>query len=201
MVEQAVLSLLETTINQVLSMDPDSNKRLAILTGKVVAVEISDWQKTLYFSFSETGVTALAAYEGEPTTQLQGKLKHLFGLARSKQATTEILSGNITISGDTETGQAVKALFDELDIDWQAQLAKYTGEQVAEKTTSLFRKVVGWSQTTVNNMVSTSKEYLAEEIDIMPTEQEAEVFYADVDALREAVARLQARVDELSRDS
>ena len=44
------------------------------------------------------------------------------------------------MTGDVELGQQVKTLFDEIDIDWEGHLARFTGDVVAFQVGSLFRQ-------------------------------------------------------------
>jgi ubiquinone biosynthesis protein UbiJ len=100
----------------------------------------------------------------------------------------------VRISGDVEVGQNVKKLFDELQIDWEGHLAHFTGDVVAHQLGTLVRKgrkVKAQLQDTFCQNVS---EHLQEELRLLPSHQELEDFYQDVDDLSLAVDRLQARL-------
>lgn len=197
MVEKTILSMIDKAINGVLKLDPKSKERLQVLTGKVVGVDVLGWNKTFYLQFDDQGAKVILNFEGEPNTMLRGKPQHLFKLASEKHSAEVIMSGEVDIQGDVEVGKATKALLAEMDINWEGHLAKFTGEEAAKKITDVVRKGFSWGKDTVTGLVDASKEFLHEETDTIPTLDEADEFYKGVDELRDSVARLKKRVDEI----
>ena len=63
---------LETVLNPVLRLDPDTQARLAALEGKVIAIEPEGLGLILYLLPGAHGVRVLDQYDGEPTVRIRG---------------------------------------------------------------------------------------------------------------------------------
>lgn len=96
-----------------------------------------------------------------------------------------------------ELGQQVKKLFDEMDIDWEGHLAHFTGDVVAHQLGSFMRKGLSFTKRIDESMRQNMSEYLQEELRILPSKNELEDFYKEVDELSLSVERLQAHVNHL----
>jgi len=96
-----------------------------------------------------------------------------------------------------EAGQAFKAALDELDIDWEEQLAGITGDMVAHQLGNTMRSAGNWLRQGRTTLEQDLGEYLQEELRVVPTRIEIENFIADVDQLRMDLERLEARIRRL----
>ena len=101
------------------------------------------------------------------------------------------------MTGDTELGQQVKKLFDEMDIDWEGHLAHFTGDVVAHQIGSFVRKGMAFKKQFDESMRQNVTEYLQEELRIVPSRNELDDFFTEVDELSLSVERLQAHVNQL----
>jgi ubiquinone biosynthesis protein UbiJ len=112
-----------------------------------------------------------------------------------------LFNDQIKITGDTELGQQVKKLFDELDIDWEGHLAQFTGDVVAYQLGSLFRKGREIKDHAGASLRQNISEYLQEELRFFPPREEIDDFFMDIDEMSLSVERLTARVNQLMADN
>lgn len=140
----------------------------------------------------------LADYEGKPDTIIHSSplgLIRLSFLPASKARS--LFNDKIRLSGDVELGQAVKNLFDELDIDWEGHLAHFTGDVVAHQVGSLFRQGLAFKKQLQESLHLNMSDYLHEELRAFPSREEINDFFNDIDQLALDVERLQAHVNQL----
>ncbi len=196
-VSMALTAALETAINTYLQMDPDSLKRLADFSDKVIAIELQDTGITLYCLPQAQGMTIMSHYQGEPDTTIAGRPVSLAKLTILND-TQVMFAGEVTISGDVELGQGFKKLLENIDIDWEEHLAQVSGDIIAHKTGHAIREMAAWWRNNRERAQQNGREYLQEELQIIPDKEEVETFFADVETLRDDAARLAARISHLT---
>ena len=125
-----VTAVIETSLNQLLALDKQSPERLRKLTGKVLKLELREL-KPLWFVFSERRLDVLARFEGEADAVLSLSLTALGLLKEPSALTRYIREEKLDLSGDPQLVQAFSALLGELDIDWEEELSRYTGDVLA----------------------------------------------------------------------
>ena len=200
----SAISGLEAVINRYLRLDPDSGKRLSGLAGRCINVHLEGLDVDLYIHPDEHGVQLKDCIDGEADTTLRGTPLALARLGLGNNAEKSLFSGDVVITGDVETGQTFKAILDELDIDWEEQLSRLTGDVVAHQLGNLARRGRHVLRHGLNTLEQDIGEYLQEELRVLPTRIETENFSSDVTRISMDVERLAARVKRLQtahRDS
>lgn len=195
--EQSLLAGLERTLNQVLRMDPDSDRRLAPLAGKLIEMHVRGLELRFIMAPGPTGLHLQADSDRLPDTTISGTP---LGLARnwlSKDARQELFEGDVEISGDTETGRQLKQLLDELDIDWEEQFSRLVGDVLAHQAGNFVRGFNRWSSESADSLNRDVSEWLHEESRLLPARPEVEQFLASVDILRADTDRLEQRISRL----
>ena len=193
----SVTAGLETALNTALRLDPAAYSRLAKFADKVIAIELQGLDLTLYLLPGPQGISLMSQYPAEPDTVLSGTPLALAKMALGPDASKVLFAGEVTISGDVETGQRFKRLLDELDIDWEEQLSRYSGDLVAHKLGDLVRATASWGQQALKILGEDATEYLQQEGQDLPIPGAVQQFLHEVDRLRDDTARLEARVNRL----
>jgi len=199
LIKPLLTGILETALNQYLSLDEDAGLFLQPLAGKVIAITIEPFQETLYLCPAEDKIQVLEQFLGDVDTQLTGSLTAFGLLGLNAHSMQSVLDGQIKISGDTRVGQQFQQLFKNLDIDMEESLSKITGDVIAHKIGNLFRSGKSWTQQSIETFRQNLEEFLQEETRDLPAKPEAEIFYRQVDELRSDFDRLQARIDRLQQ--
>jgi ubiquinone biosynthesis protein UbiJ len=188
---------LETALNTALRLDPAAYGRLAKFADKVIAIELQGLELILYLLPGPHGITLMSQYPAEPDTVLAGTPLAMAKMALGPDASKVLFAGEVTIRGDVETGQRFKRLLDELDIDWEEQLSRYSGDIVAHKFGDLVRATAAWGQQALKILGQDAAEYLQQEGQDLPIPAAVRQFLHDVDSLRDDTARLEARLARL----
>ena len=184
---------LEQAMNQYLKLDPAANMQMAQLHGKVIAFELAGLGQTLYMIPGPAGVQILSRYEDEPDCTLHGTPLALARMGNQKTSSDQLFSGDVMISGDTELGHRFGKILGGMSIDWEAQLAHYTGTLVAGDVAGAFRDVAGWGRRSLDTLELDIQELLQKELKILPEREEIEQFLSEVDQVRDGIERLEAR--------
>ncbi len=192
-----VISGLESAINRYLCLDPDASARMAHLKGECIALELRGLDLKLFILPGEQGIRLTDRFEGEPDTVLRGTPLGMARLGLGGNSGGTLFSGEVLIEGNVETGQAFKAILDEMDIDWEEQLSKLTGDFIAHQLGNATRHAqnsLRHGRTTIKQDIS---EYLQEELRVLPSRVETENFNAGVSRAGMDVERLEARIKRL----
>ncbi|MCK4705722.1 MAG: SCP2 sterol-binding domain-containing protein [Gammaproteobacteria bacterium] len=192
---EASINGLEAAINRYLSLDPEVTERLAELEGRVIAVEITGINKTLYFLPHQAGMDVIEHYEDEADTTLRGSPVALLKMSMNKDVAPLMLKGEVEIEGDVRLGRSFKKILSEMDVDWEEYISRVIGDAPAHHLASLTKKIISWGCQAGNDVAADVSEYLQEESRDVVSKPELEMFYQDVDALRNQLDRFQARFD------
>jgi len=189
---------LESALDLYLKQDPGALQRCAEMDGKVIALDVTGLDLSLYFVPGPDGILVAGHYEDEPDTRLRASP---LGFARLSLGPREdaLFEGAVDIQGDTDTGEQFQDILSAVDLDWEEQLSRITGDVIAHQTGKLARKVTQFINNSHNTLQQDVSEYLQEEVRLLPARAEVDYFLEEVDQLRADVDRLSARIDRLSR--
>ncbi|HYE37649.1 ubiquinone biosynthesis accessory factor UbiJ [Methylocaldum sp.] len=190
---------LERAVTHYLSLNPNSGELLGPIAGKVIALRLRPFDVSIYLCPTDSNIQILSDFGGHADVTLAGSIAAFAKLGLGESATQSLYSGDIEIEGDTDTARRFQALFEKLEVDWEVQLAQYTGKAFASACFDLVRSGFGWTKDSLKTLRLDLAEYWQEESRELPTHSEADAFYADVDRLRADFDRLEARVERLQR--
>lgn len=207
----SLIGTMEAAMNRIITLDPITQKKLAALTGKVIAMELESSPGTLLFTLfllpGENGIELLSQYAGTADTTLTGTPLAMAKMSLAPKladnldcpdASDVLFSGEVVIRGDVELGQRFRRILDEMDIDWEEQLSQFTGDIIAHKTGNVVREVGQWWQQAFDTLGRDGSEFLQQESELLPEAAELSQFMAEVDTLRSDLDRLEARIRRLS---
>lgn len=198
MLKKYSLKALQKAINQAMNLDEMMHTKLLALDGKVLEMVISPLNVHFFIQFLNGDMLLLDQYDGHADTVIHSNPIGLIRLSLLPPSKARSLfNDKIRMSGDIEFGQQVKKLFDEMDIDWEGHLAHFTGDVVAHQIGSFIRKGMEFKNQFSTSMRQNVTEFLQEELRVLPSRNELEDFFNDVDDLSLSVERLQAHVNQL----
>lgn len=192
MIKILASTIFEKIFNRLLQLDPQTFSHIKSFAGKVVLLNITDWHQHFYVLFSNQGVKILNTYAAQPDTIITASS---LTLLRQKFQTAP--TSDLTIEGDLELGEELRNVLQAMDIDWEEQLAKYSGDVIAHQVGNVARKVLNWGKEQTQNVSEDLTDYLQEEAHILPTQHEINEFIEEVNDVRHAVDRLEKRFEEL----
>ena len=188
---------VEAALNRYLSMDAEATARLARLSGKVLDVELRGLDLHFYLLPTSSGIQVLGSYEGTPDAHLRGAPLSLARLALSEHGRSTLFNGAVEMEGDTELSQQLQDILNAVDIDWEEQLSRLTGDVVAHQVGNAARSAQHWAGEARKSLELDVADYLHEEAQHVPVRGEVERFATDVDTLRADIERLAARIKRL----
>lgn len=191
--------IFEAALNRYLALDPGSQQQLAALSGKAVAVELSDFGWAWVLEVQADGLRVHSHYEGSVAARLRGSSSALLHMGAGDKSRAAFSSGTVEFNGDVELGQRIKALFDSLDIDWEEQLSRVTGDVLAHSIGHSVRRTRAWGRQTVGTLMQDFAEYQQEEARNLPASDEVAEFLSGVDTLRDDTARIAQRIARLQQ--
>lgn len=196
MLPVAALMAMEKAINATLALDPNTLRRLARLDGKVIAVDMQGTGAKIYLMPNPNGLRLMGHYEGMVDTTLRGAPLSLLRMSSGK-AGEGLFSGEVTIEGDVETGQQLQRILQGLDIDWEEHLSRLTGDVIGHQIGQTVRGIADFGKHTLATFGLNLGEYLQEERTVLPANAQVTAFINEVDTLRMAADRLEARIKRL----
>jgi len=191
--------LLEQAVGRYLALSPHSSGLLAPLAGKLIELRLEPPGQRVLLAPTEAGFTFPPADDGTPDATLIGSPLAFARMALGGKPMRGLFAGEVVVEGDVGVARRFQALFQRLDIDWEAHLAALTGYDVAAWLTGQTRATRSWWQERRESLRADVAEYLQEESRELPALTEASGFCSDVDTLRADCDRLTARIERLER--
>ncbi len=187
---------LEKALNQCLKMDPETLAQVIRLEGNVVALEIQGLGQTIFLVPTATGLRVQSVFEGGPDVTIKGGP---FSLARLglNEHPTSVFGDGVELEGDARLGRKIQHILDSLDLDWEEQLSRFTGDVVAHQVGNSVRGLFDWGHKTADTFGRDVAEYFQEESRDLVVKAELKPFLDGVDTLRSDVDRLAQRVQRL----
>lgn len=201
-VPSVMLPILEKAVNRYLALDPVALKQLGLYAGKTIAIEVRGLDMLFYIGIAADGVVV---FENQPElvdARLIGTPLALAKMGMSDKAEDSeklLFSGDVEIQGDVEFGQQIKNILNEIEVDFEEQLSKFTGDVIAHQVGNLVRAGNHWGGKVLDTLQQDAAEYLQYETQQLPVREEVEEFLDGVDAARLDADRLDARVSRLSQ--
>lgn len=192
-----VLKGLEVALNKIIRLDSDALEKTKKLEGKCVKIDITNWNMSFFLLPYSQGLELLSEYYQQPDTVISGTLFGLIKVGAAGATTSSLFEESITISGDTKTGEALRDILKNLDIDWEEQLSKIVGDSLAHPIAHHGKKIAEAGKRAIKSLSGNLSEYLHYESQQLPPPQAVENFIEDVSRLRDDVDRLEARLNRM----
>jgi ubiquinone biosynthesis protein UbiJ len=148
---------------------------------------------TLSLTVLQTGevAAAIAATAPQATVAVTPGVM-LRVLARDEAAWNEI-----NVTGDTDFATVINHVWRNLQWDIEEDLARVFGDIAAHRIVQTGRTLEQWRAQSFDNLARSFAEYWTEERPLIARARDVERFNADVDQLRDDLARLEKRIENL----
>ena len=193
---EALFRPLTALVNRQIKATTPARELCAELDGKIMAVRIKNTGLTIYFCACPDEIALFGDYDGEPDVAISGSI---LSLARLAGASGEeaIRDGSLELIGDAEVAQAFQKLLNYGKPDIEEELSTVIGDVAAHRLGEVARSVSSWGREASATLHQNITEYLQEERRDVPSRYEVESFTRKVDELRDDVARVEARLNQL----
>ena len=181
----------ERAVNHVLRSAPLAMERLRRHAGRTAAFHVGP--VTLAFTVQTTGevTTAIAGAARDLTVRISPFLLPRLA-AREEAAFREI-----EMQGDMELAHEISYLAQNLTWDVEEDLSKVVGDIAAHRMVAGAKAAHRWAREAAVRTAQGAAEYWTEESPLIASRVKVEDFVRGVDELRDAVERLEKRVERL----
>lgn len=188
---------LESALNHTLSLDPDTQQRLAALDGRSVQLHLRGPDLAL-----AVRVDGAALKVGPPQDDSQLKVAATPGSLLAmlfRRDDDGIAPGKVEIAGDAELARRLEKLASKFAPDFEEAFARSFGDVLGVPLAKAVRKGLLHARETASHLTDDSADWLRDEARVAMAPGEVEGFLDGVDQVRERSERLQARVQRLAQ--
>jgi ubiquinone biosynthesis accessory factor UbiJ len=171
---------------------------LAALAGRSLELRFAATPMRVRLAESSGTLTIRPAGEEPADAVIQGTPLSFLRLA-TDDAAKSIRAGGMDVRGDAEVAEGFRRLLEAARPDFEEELSRFTGDAAAHYLAGFARDAAAFGRRAGDTLARNTAEYLTEESRDLPVRVEVEEFLEDVDRLREAVDRLEARVAAVER--
>lgn len=198
MLGTALLAGAERGLNRLLRLDATARPRLARLAGSVLAVHCTAPELTVHILPNADGLRLAGHWQGEADCTLHAPAESLLRLAASRQKTAVLHSPEVRLEGDSASLLALAEILQDLELDWEYEVSRWLGPLATQLLAGSLQHAARWSGQSLASLRQNLADYLGEESRSLVGRHEAEARFAEVDDLRLAMDRLEARIARLA---
>jgi ubiquinone biosynthesis protein UbiJ len=182
---------IENVLNRGLPRSPRAQQLCAELAGRRIAIAAPAMARLLVES---TGNSLRLSRGSLPAdAEVIGGPLSLLALGGSA-ADAPLAGGEVEVRGDAELAQKFHELARLLAPDLEEELSLLIGDAAAHRIGRLARGALGWTRDAAATLLQDVGEYFSHERQDLVSRDEGEQFLRGVDALREDVDRIDARL-------
>ena len=188
---------LETALNHILSLDPDTQRKLTTLNGRSVQLHLRGPEIALAVTVEQGQL-----HVGPPADDSQLRVAATPGSLLAMMLRRDddgIAPGKVEIAGDAELARRLEKLAGKFAPDFEEAFARTFGDVLGVPLARAVRKGLTHARDTATQLTEDSADWLRDEARIALAPGELEDFLDGVDQLRERSERLESRVQRLTR--
>lgn len=194
-VPNALLGLIESTLNHHIADSRDAQNLLQKIDGEHIAIHITGVGLNVHIFAHSNGLRLHNTHteQTKPSATLSGSPVDLMA-----SLTTHGFADGIRLEGNTHAIHGLQKTLLACDLDLEAMIAEHIGDMPARflgQQAGVFTRWLSRYRTTIDMAV---KDYLQEEVQHTPTRIEIENFMNDIDDIRMQVDRLEAKTNQLN---
>ncbi|WP_404414264.1 SCP2 sterol-binding domain-containing protein [Vreelandella aquamarina] len=197
-----LLAGCERMLNTLLARDPASPQRLDALAGSRLLIRFEQPRLALLMAFHPSGVDLLRGEDIDETSAdavVELSPETLSEWVSGSSVERLMFEGRLSVRGRIQLLEATQALFTDLDIDWEGELANWLGDIPAHSLAEGLRRAGRWGLRASNEMMADVSEYVFEEAKLLPGRQQRDVLRDHLSELEISTDRLEARLNRLHR--
>ena len=193
---------LEVALNRYLRLEPAVAAECARLSGRALALEAGDLGWRFVIEPIAGGVRVSDGNGVKPdVTVSASSLQVLQAALRSLGQENPVLPSGLRVEGDAELLDRFGRLLRKVGFEIEEPLSRLVGDSAAQRIAGGLRGLFGWSRNAAGRLAVDTSEYLREEARELAGAADVEEWMQGVEALREGVDRLEARLIRLERSN
>lgn len=199
MIPQFLCSAIELIMNKALAL---SNKPVSLtnIENKTLTLELAELNFPISVSASNTKLLVTSTGAASDCT-LISSVTTLRQLQAKQQLTELIKQEQLDIQGDIKLAQQFARIAEELEIDWQTEIAKHIGDVPTHKLTKITEKAKSSLAQLVTSLELDVAEFLIHEKKLAVTNSEIKRFNQAVSKTQEQLSNIELRLATLVNHS
>jgi ubiquinone biosynthesis protein UbiJ len=181
-------------LNHLLGAEAWARDKLKPYVGQCVEFRASPLP-ALRLEILDSGLLGHAAQDAVPNLVVTIGSGALPALVRGEDA----LMREIGIEGSADLAGAVQYLFRHLRWDLEEDLSRVFGDVLAHRMVEQGRRFAAWNREAAENLAQNLAEYWIEEQPLLARPADVRQFLSDVGQLRDDLARLEKRIEALTK--
>ena len=197
---EAALRPVAAVLNKNISATTPARELCEKLDGTVVAIRVRNTALATWFLVHTEGLELTTECDAEPDVLITGSLITLARMA-GEPGVAALRDGSLELIGDAQLADDFQQLLEYAKPEIEEELSGVVGDVAAHRLGEIARGVSNWTRSAGSTMGANIREYLQEESRDAPSRYEVERFTDNVNALRDDVDRLEARINRLKGDT
>jgi len=193
----ASFAALENAINASLSLDKTTQDKLANHRGRIIRIACTKPALAFYIRV-DAQVEILQHYEQQVDAGIEGPSQEWFALISADDTASALINGNLKIHGDSNLFMELKAIAADIDLDWQAYIARFIGDIPAHFAGKLASNALNFGKQARKTLHRSVNDFLHEEARLLPTRIECENFYSQLRTTEMQIDRIDAQLKRLA---
>ncbi len=198
MLTQALLAAAEQGLNRILDLDGTARTRLAALNGRVIEICCEAPALQCFLLPGEHGLRLASQWQSPADCRLRAPAGSLLRLALAQDKTAVLHQPDVSLEGDSTPLLALAGILQSLELDWEYELSRWLGPVPSQLLGSHLRSRLQWTGDGLERLRQNLADFLAEESRALVGQREAEARFAELDTLKLALDRLDARLERLA---
>ena len=203
---QIFSAVIEKIINKALQLNLAEQSELTALSGKSLAISLTELPFTIELNISEINPASQAIVvttddkNAEPrcTCHIATSLATLRELKQEQQLTELIKQDKLDIHGDIKVAQQFARIAETLHIDWQSEVAKHIGDIATYKLENLGKSLFSTLRNSGKQLSDDANEWLVHEKRLVVTKFELKHLVDGIAQVSEHTQQLEQRLAKLA---
>ncbi|WP_192577367.1 hypothetical protein [Francisella sp. LA112445] len=183
------------TINKALSflpkLDPQASALLSPLKDKALSVVIIDLDYSISLKVENNN---LYATDELTDNVLKGKLAYILELIFNKNLQELIIAEKLDYQGSLKDLNEFNKFLNAIDIDVVYKISSLTSPEFANVITKPFDRIKEYLKTSRQETIIDIKDYLTQEKKTLVSQNEINIFYKQIQELKQATDRVEAKL-------
>jgi ubiquinone biosynthesis protein UbiJ len=184
-------------INHVLKAEPWAMAELARHAGKVILLSLPIGK--LCFELTSEGSLVSLANIDHPSLELEVSPEALSALASGPGNLREQAMKSVKITGDADLAQLLGRLAGQIRWEYEEDLARFIGDAPANFAVRQGKKFISAGKSAATDLLENVVEYVSEERKVLLNKRDFMIRKNELNALRDAVDRVEKRIQLLER--
>ncbi|WP_286234278.1 ubiquinone biosynthesis accessory factor UbiJ [Thalassotalea sediminis] len=193
---QILCSFVERVVNALLTINQADNAPLVALEQKTIVISLAELDFPMSFTFNEQQLLVTCITE-RSDCHIETSLATLKKLQTDQQLTDLIKQDKLNISGDIKIAQQFSSIFQQLDIDWQSELATFIGDVPTYKVVKFNQWLLSKFAFAKQQITADATEWLLHEKRLLVANDELQQLYSDIQATERNFQHLERRIIQL----